>query len=89
MTPHHRQPAPLPRHFGSEWVEGNVRMLHALGNAASGQREAMRDVGDNVESGRNQPRSPPARPQILPKRKWLYGAYAWLKTMVTNWREGD
>jgi hypothetical protein len=88
MTPHRRQPDPLPRHFAPEWIEGNVRKLHELGNAASDKREAMRDVGDDVESGRNEPRSPQARPQILPKRKCLYGAYTWLKMVITNWRSG-
>jgi hypothetical protein len=89
MTLHRRQPAPMPRHFASEWVEANVRVLHELGNVMSGKREAMRDVGDNVESGKNEPRSPPVRPQILKKRKRLYDAYTWLKTVVTNWRRSD
>jgi hypothetical protein len=89
MTPHRRQPAPLPRHFASEWVEANVRVLHELGDTLGRKREAMREVVDCVESGRNGPRSPPTRPQILPKRKWLYGAYAWLKTVVTNWGRSD
>jgi hypothetical protein len=85
MTLHRRQPAPMPRHFGSEWVEGNVRMLHELGNAMGGKRETMREMANDVESGGNEPRSPPERPKILPKRKRLYGAYTWLKTVVTNW----
>jgi hypothetical protein len=85
MTLHRRQPAPMPRHFASEWVEANVRVLHELGNAMGRKRGSIRDVGENVESGRNEPRSPPTCPGILPKRKRLYGAYAWLKTVVTNW----
>jgi hypothetical protein len=89
MTLHRRQPAPMPRHFASEWVEANVRVLHELGNAVGRKREAMREVVDCVESGRNEARSPPTRPQILPKRKRLYDAYTWLKTVVTNWRRSD